>query len=64
MDEKKWCETPEITINRLTEENNKLHEEIKLLNNKLIEYTNMIKHIEYSVKLTVDQIRHDIWTQD
>jgi predicted nucleic acid-binding Zn-ribbon protein len=61
--EKVSCETPEQTINRLTEENNKLMEEIKMLNDKLIEYTNMLKHIEYNVKLTVDQIKNDIFYQ-
>ena len=57
-------EKPEQTIQRLEEENNKLQEEVKLLNNKLIEYTNMLKHIEYNVKLTIDQIKDDIFFQD
>lgn len=57
-------EKPEQTIKRLEEENNKLQEEVKLLNNKLIEYTNMLKHIEYNVKLTIDQIKDDIFFQD
>ncbi|MGD9152458.1 MAG: hypothetical protein PVG30_02215 [Gammaproteobacteria bacterium] len=51
----------EETITKLTEENNKLHEEIKILSNKLIVYNNMLKHIEYSVKSTVDQVRDDIF---
>ena len=57
-------EKPEQAIKRLEEENNKLQEEVKLLNNKLIEYTNMLKHIEYNVKLTIDQIKDDIFFQD
>jgi hypothetical protein len=51
----------EEMITKMTEENNKLHEEIKILSHKLIVYTNMLKHIEYSVKSTVDQVRDDIF---
>ena len=64
MAEKACCENPEQTIKRLENEILKLCEEIKILNNKLIDYTNIIKHIEYSVKFTVDQIRNDIFIQE
>jgi hypothetical protein len=57
--EKSCCETTEQTITRLQEENYKLHEEIKMLHDKLIEYTNMLKNIEYNVNLTVKQINND-----
>lgn len=57
------CEKPGQTIKKLEDENLKLKEEIKLLNGKLIEYTNIIKHIEFSVKLAVKEISNDIFLQ-
>lgn len=60
IDDSHPCMQPdEKKVLKLEEENNKLHEEVKLLHNKLIEYTNIIKHIEYSVKLSVGQISND-----
>jgi chaperonin cofactor prefoldin len=53
-------ETPEMTINRLQEENYKLREEVKSLQNDLIDYTNYISHINMTVNLITHKLKRMI----
>lgn len=58
------CENPRQKINNLEEENSKLMEEVKMLNDKLIEYTNYINHMKFSIDLITEKTKLDIFKQD
>lgn len=53
------CESQELTIDRLQQENSKLKEECNLLNNEIKKYKNMIS----SLKCFIDNIVENINTK-
>lgn len=54
------CETPEMTINRVQDENYKLHEEIKLLKEK----NNKLKKILASLNCMINSFIENIQNEE